>query len=241
MKKWKSKVQRIFFSSLFLAALQGLHAQQHEIGLGGGVAYYTGDINWVHFRAAKENIHGFYRFVTPLTRWNFRAHFAYSHIAGQDAAAGNAFQTDRNLVFDTRIYQIAALAEFNFLPFSTIATNAPNYPITPYLALGVSLFYFKPTGTTNFGVGNLYTADPENASFNDVAFALPVGLGLKVRLADNWGMGIEYLINVPFTAYLDGVKTRGNGVLTDLFYQLGVHFYYTISNNDKACVCLKKR
>jgi hypothetical protein len=231
-----------FFSACIFALffnVSSFFAQQNQIGIGGGLSYYTGDINQIPFASVQENALLFYRFVTPLQRWNFRANFSYIHISGQDKNAKNSFQNQRNLDFDTRIFQLSALIEFNFLPYATVS-NGFNYVCSPYVVLGVSGLYFLPRGTIGSGWGNLYQRDTERANFSDLAFALPLGLGVKTKLFNNWGLALEYLIHVPFTAYLDGIQKRGNGVVTDLFYQLSLQLYYTLPPFSKACKCLKR-
>lgn len=231
-----------FFSACIFAlclSVPSFFAQQNEIGIGAGLSYYTGDINQIPFASVQENALLFYRFVTPLQRWNFRANFSYIHLSGQDKNANNSFQTERNLAFDTRIFQLSALVEFNFLPYATIG-NGFNYVFSPYVVLGVSGFYFLPFGTIKSGWGDLHQLDPERAAFNNLAFALPLGLGLKAKLFNYWGVALEYLIHVPFTAYLDGVQKRSNGVVKDLFYQLSLQFYYTLPPFSTACKCLKR-
>ena len=239
--KAKPGVFSFFIACIFTLCfnVSSFFAQQNEIGIGAGLSYYTGDINQTPFASIQENALLFYRFITPLQRWNFRANFSYIHITGQDKNAENSFQNQRNLSFDTRIFQFSALIEFNFLPYATIS-NGFNYVFSPYVVLGVSGFYFLPFGTIKSGWGDLYQLDPERTGFNNLSFALPLGLGVKAKLFNYWGIAFEYLIHVPFTAYLDGIQKRGNGVVTDLFYQLSLQLYYTLPPFSKACKCLKR-
>ena len=210
--------------------------QQHEIGGMAGVSYYTGDLNTVPFKSSRENLQFFYRWITPAERWVFRGNLSYVHLAGEDAKANNDFQQQRNLAFDTKLIQGMLLTEFHFLPFSTFK-NSFNYPFTPYLTFGISLFYFMPYGTTYLGWEDLYALDPEYSNFKKLAFDIPVGVGLKFRIIEQLGLGLEYMLHVPITEYLDGVSLRGSRQ-KDLFYTLAVQFFYTFPTKNKACYCL---
>jgi hypothetical protein len=88
------------------------------------------------------------------------------------------------------------------------------------------------------GTNDLYYADPEQSNFSNISVSFPMGVGIKFKVIHQMGMAVEYLLNVPLTGYLDGVEKRGNGGVTDLFYQLSVHIYYTFLEARKNCHCL---
>ncbi len=133
----------------------------------------------------------------------------------------------RNLHFRNRILEFSLGGEFNFIPNNGGKNN--RFPINPYLYFGVAVFKhnpqakapdvdlqgnpldragewvdLQPLGTE----GQNIDASDNNAPYKLVQFAVPIGLGVKVRLPGNFDFNFEIGIRQTFTDYLDDVSTK---------------------------------
>ena len=112
-----------------------------EVGPWGGVSYYFGDLN-TNTRLDRPNLAG-----GILARYNFNERLAFSlsgnygRIEASDSDSRNPFELNRNLSFQSDIWEATALFEFNFLPYFH---GSRDDFFTPYLFGGLSLFSFNP-------------------------------------------------------------------------------------------------
>jgi hypothetical protein len=173
-----------------------------------GVSNYKGELSphlfntdFVHFAAG-----GFYRHNWNR-HWSYKLEFNYGRISGDDAKATTGFEKNRNLSFYSDILEISPQIEFNFFPYET---GNSEFPFTPYMFTGISVFRFNPKAELN---GNVYELQPLGTEgqdgtelYNRVVVAIPFGGGLKVSLG-TFGFGIEVGARRTYTDYLDDVST----------------------------------
>ncbi|QHT69538.1 outer membrane beta-barrel protein [Rhodocytophaga rosea] len=162
-------------------------AQRLEIGAGGGAMLYKGDL-------APELIPKFARpGATIFLRHNpgkaisLKYSFSLGRIFADDRETDDNFANQRNRFFNTRITELAATAEYNFLDYRS---DKARKPWTPYLFGGIAVYKFDP-------VENLR---PE---YKLTQLALPFGVGFKYVLGGQWNLGIEFGARKIFTDYLD--------------------------------------
>ena len=186
-------------------------SQRVEFGPFGGGSYYIGDLNpKKHFLSTLPAYGGLYRYnFNP--RFAFKGDVFYGSIEGDDAKSG--FNPQRNLSFQSKVLEFSTQFEFNFFPY---VTGNLNYPVSPYVFLGIALFHFDPKASYN---GQLYelqplgtegqgtTAYPNRKPYSLMSFSIPFGVGLKFNLMRGVGMGFEYGLRRTFTDYLDDVST----------------------------------
>ena len=181
-----------------------------EAGLFVGGAYYFGDVH----SDLTENTH----FSTGInfrqnlnSRWAWNTFFKYASISGDDANADSFFEKQRNLSFQSNIFEVGSVVEFNFLDFKPYKPQSFFQladVFTPYVVVGISLFYHNPKA---YLAGNLYVLRPlqtEGESYTKVSVALPFGFGFKVRVTDRVLMGASIEFRPTFTDYLDDVHYR---------------------------------
>lgn len=141
-----------------------------------------------------------------------RLGFNYTTISGADRNSGNTAIIDRNLNFQSDIYEIGLIGEFNILGYQSY-----NYTSTfsPYLFGGIAFFQFNPQGDLNgqfydlqpLGTeGQNLTAFPERKPYKLNQFAIPFGLGFKYTLTETLNLGVELGTRKIFTDYLDDVS-----------------------------------
>ncbi len=182
-----------------------LHFKQHEVGLFLGGQYYIGDLNpSAHFNQTQPAIGVFYRY-TPNYRYAFRGGFNYGSIQGDDSQSNDADQIQRNLNFKSTMYELHALAEFNFLEYRI---SHDKYKFTTFLFLGISGYYFNPQAQAGGRWVNLQPlkTEGETKPYKRYQMSIPFGIGMKMNVSKQVGIGIEWGPRKTFTDYLDDVS-----------------------------------
>lgn len=215
------KLRKFFFALILLVFITEVKAQakkmnfrQHEIGVFLGGSYYIGDLNPVgHFKSTKPAAGLFYRF-TPNYRYAFRAGFNYGEIMGDDSQSDNVDQLQRNLNFKSTITEFNIISEFNFLEYRI---SNDKYKFTSFLFLGLDVFRFKPQAQ----MGNFWIdlqplkTEGQSKEYKLTQLSIPFGIGAKMNVSKQVGLGIEWGPRKTFTDYLDDVSgTYPNPLIT---------------------------
>jgi hypothetical protein len=187
--------------------------QEGEFGVGIGAAHYFGDLN----TRAKLNRPKMAAGI--FFRKNFGNYIA-SRVVANFAQLGysdkyntfNEFMHQRNLSFNTSVWELSLRGDFNFFRF---LPGDPNYRFTPFISLGVGVFsydpyaylqgvkyYLRPLGTEGQG-SSLY---PDRKPYGSMAFCIPFGVGVKYALNDRFNVGLEITHRFTSTDYLDDVS-----------------------------------
>jgi opacity protein-like surface antigen len=191
---------------------------QGEIGIAMGAAHYFGDLN------TKARVNRPKLAVGVFFRKQFGNYIAV-RVGGQFAQIGysdkyyddNDFQHTRNLSFNSSIWELSLLGDFNFFKFVPGTEDR----FTPYVTLGASIFsydpyaylhgqkqFLRPLGTEGQGSA----AYPDRKTYGSMAFAIPFGVGVKYALNSNINVGFELLHRFTNTDYLDDVSTTYVGI-----------------------------
>jgi opacity protein-like surface antigen len=180
----------------FLSALVAITAllitesvgQKIEIGAGVGGINYTGDISpTFRFKFLKPAGSLFFRY-NATQALSLRAEIAGGLIGAKDAASNDPFQQARNLSFRSRITEVSAVAEYNFLNYID-RRSAINW--TPYVVGGIGYCMFKP--------------DVQTGNYSTRTVVLPYGVGVKYQFSRPWNVGIEFGSRKTFSDYLDNL------------------------------------
>ena len=184
-----------------------------EVVLGGGVMNYIGDLN---NQSVLSPLHGAgsVGLRTRLdSRWAVRVEVAYGSISCE-----KDYIVRRNLSFRSDIFELAALAEFNFRPFGPGATESA---WTPYIFGGIGVFHYNPMAQYTDNEGNAQWVElqplntegqgtslyPERRPYALVQLCMPFGVGVKVRFNKTFSMTAEYGFRMTWSDYLDDVST----------------------------------
>ena len=128
---------QLFFVLLMVAAPG--YSQTLEVGLFGGDSYYIGDLNpGTHFKNV-QLAYGVLARYNIDTRWSVKINGYRGKIKGNSSSTN--FLPDRNLSFESSIFDISAVAEFNFLNYFT---GSHKDFISPYIYGGISVFFYDP-------------------------------------------------------------------------------------------------
>ena len=181
------------------------HFRQHEAGFLLGGSYYIGDLNpgkQFHLTQPAGGI--FYRF-TPNYRYAFRAGINTGSVKGDDSQSGNPDQLQRNLNFKSRITEFNILGEFNFLEYRI---SSDKYKFTSYLFLGLDVFMFRPQAFINNQWIDLQPlrTEGQDKRYKLTQMSIPFGIGVKMNVSKQVGIGFEWGPRKTFTDYLDDVS-----------------------------------
>lgn len=195
-----------------LAATGPLFSQKYfsgryELGTSVGVSNYHGDLS--HGRNldhTSPSFAGFFKYnLSSYFSWKTQLH--YLHVAGTDE--GVTGYSNRNLTFQTDIWDFGTSMEFNFQAFGTNVND--NY-WTPYFYTGIHGFVFDPTRKENKDIRlrDLRT-EGQNRKYSRLQPAIPIGFGIRTMMKPQknrgvWIIGFEGCWRKTFTDYLDDVS-----------------------------------
>lgn len=181
-----------------------------QFGVFAGGSYYIGDLNqFNHFKHTNLSLGLIYRYHIN-SRLAIRGTFTYGKVEGYDAESSDPNQRLRNLSFQSKIYELAAGVEFNFLNYQV---GNKRYFFTPYLFIEGAAFRMNPTTTYHGQVVKLHGIGTEGQNSKLVStkaypliqFAIPFGVGFKMNIGRRMAVSFEYGIRKTFTDYLDDV------------------------------------
>ena len=210
----------ICYLALGLEAFSQTPTTTKSIGIWGGSSYYLGDLNQRHFVPFTPGGGAYFRYNYD-DRIGYRFTGSYGRIGGNDQFSDNEFNSTRNFSFTSQIYELSAVTEFNFLPFSHL--NPKSSIITPYFFLGLSLFYHDPKGNTGGTRVDFMTGTSEGVTYRNLQLALPFGAGFKVMLG-KFGMSFEWGIRKTWSDYLDQVSANHQAGTSNANFQRGQVF-----------------
>ncbi len=205
-------------------------AQEWEVGTNVGMMGYIGDLNRnnpVKFTNAAASIHVRYAF-TPFH--GFKLGFTQGGVQANDKDSKIDFEKARNLSFKSNITELALNYEFYFHPFQP---GSGKNRFTVYSFIGIAGFRFEPlaeyNGTTyklrELGTEGQGTSFNNSAKYDNLALAIPFGVGFKYNIVDNFNLGVELGYRNTYTDYLDDVSktyadkdilTNSNGLISAL-------------------------
>jgi opacity protein-like surface antigen len=212
-------MKKLFFIVLLVSAVNFTNAQyesivqQGEIGLSLGASHYFGDLNTqAKINRPKIAVGAFFRKqFGNYVGMRVSAHYTqlgYSDVHTTD----NDYQRRRNLSFNSNIFELAVQGDFNFFKF---LPGDPYHAFTPYVTIGAGVFSYDPyayldkqkvflraLGTEGQGLA----AYPDRKPYNTMAFAFPMGVGVKYAINDRINVGAEVTHRFTTTDYLDDVS-----------------------------------
>lgn len=171
-------------------------AYRMEVGVAPGGSFYMGDAN--HEALFKETRPS----MNLLYRYNLNGRFSLKGLIGSSGIAGSTkgqvfnFPSGVELNFDRKVIDASVQLEWNFYEYGMPSYILGSTQLTPYVCAGIGMLGFK--------------ADALKTS----AF-IPVGLGLKWKVAQRYNIGCEWTIRKTTTDELDYVVNGAGFQLTD--------------------------
>jgi hypothetical protein len=219
----------------FLGQRDGRYADKFDahssISIGAGSSNYIGDL---------APLGGLTQVGVQSMRWNLGAQFtrhfskyfsarfglSYVRIAGDDnyfdQSGDFAGSYYRNLHVQNDLKELTVLGVFELMGNKEFIRKRP--AISPYLMVGIAAFSHDPQARKDAYLSNgaLVKGDwislhgqntpSEGVSYNLVGLAIPVGLGVRYRLSDDFDVAVELMHRISFTDYLDDVSDNRNGI-----------------------------
>jgi hypothetical protein len=183
-----------------------LAAQNFHFALRAGLANYQGDLQAKAITLKKSKFIGSIGAHYDLTEhFTARTYFSFSKLSGDDKT-GNTTMKQRNLNFETNIFEWELSAQYNFLTL--------NYNwFTPYVFAGVGLFSFKPYTFYNESKVYLQPLSTEGQGlpggpkpYKLLQLNIPLGFGALYAVNEDIRVGLEFGYRKTFTDHIDDVS-----------------------------------
>ncbi len=229
----KQQIVSVILSCLSLTAMaQGEPEYRLELGAGAGMATYEGDFN----NGLLKNMNPLGELVVkykPNPRMAWAANIGYSQLKGNSRKSDTWYPdlAQNPVDFKTALYVVTVKFEYNFWPFGTGREYHGAQRLTPFVAIGLGLTFSKSDvtqGATQF-------------DGSSVAGQLPVGIGVKYKLAKRLNLTAEWMMHFTGNDKLDGIadpygiKSSGLFKNTDCYSVLAVTLTYDLWEKCKTC------
>ena len=137
-----------------------------ELGFMVGGSSYLGDLNQFNPIRNMQLAAGLVYRYNVHSRMSVRGNFFYGTVKGADSDASRSILVNRNLSFESKIYELAGGVEFNYFPFKL---GHDRYKGTAYVLAEIGLFRMNPTTEYNGDQIELQPLGTEGqgSSFND--------------------------------------------------------------------------
>lgn len=198
-----------------------------EIGAGAGLMAYVGDFN----SSLTKNMQpmglllGRYRF-NP--RMGLALNIGYGKLKGSSEGLatwypGISEEGAATVEFNNSAVDVGLRFEYNFWPYGTGREYRGAKRLVPYIAVGLGATYVSGDGS------NVFTAN------------VPMGVGVKYKIADRLNLGLEWAMSFTLNDKLDGVadpygiKSSGAFKNTDCYNVIRLSVTYDIMAKCKTC------
>ena len=212
-----------FFAPMLAMAQEDLEYRA-EIGGGIGLVSYQGDLNG----NILKNMQPMFSLVAkykpnPRMAWAFNLSFGNIKGTGKNLKTWYPEYQGKEMEFKNSLVDVTLKYEYNFWPYGTGREYRGAVPLTPYITGGLG---FTNVNTPAGGV---------------LTMGIPIGLGVKYKLAERVNASLEWLMHFTFSDKIDGVNDpygiMSNGVFknTDSFSGLSLTVTYDIWKKCKTC------
>lgn len=195
-----------------------------EIGAGVGLVSYEGDFNGSVTKNMQPGASLILRRVfNPYM--DVRLNLMYGKLKG-DSNGTQTYYPDYQqspYAFSNTLIDLSMTYEYNFWPYGTGKDYRGAKRLTPFVFLGIGGTYVKTDQKSVF-TGNL-----------------PIGLGVKYKLAKRVNLAIEWAMHFSLSDELDGVKDpymiKSSGLFknTDCYSALQLTLTYSFMQKCKTC------
>ena len=229
MKTMLQRIKAVPLTVLMLFVSLCAHAQDEpeykaEIGVGGALVAYQGDFNG----SLTKNMQPMGALVAkyrsnPRSAWALNIGFGKLKGSSENTATWYPATSDTTITFNNSLVDVGLRYEYNFWPYGTGREYRGAKPLVPFVAIGL-------------GAGFVQTDEK-----NIVATNMPIGLGVKYKMAERLNLTLEWMMHFTLSDELDGVKDpygiKSNGLFknTDCFSTLQLSITYDIFAKCKTC------
>jgi len=192
-----------FFCFIFICL--NLKAQTWELGGSLGGAGYMGELNQDNpVKVSGISIGGF-------VQRNFDGYFSakigayYATISAADSNSSYPQVRSQGLSFTTSLYEVSAVAEFNFLYY---VPEAGRNKFTPFIFAGAAAAQYYPSTVVDGKTYQLrgYETEGEKKPYPTTTYSIPYGAGVKYNILGKWTLTADIGYRNTNTSYLDDVS-----------------------------------
>lgn len=229
IKTMLQRIKAVPLTVLMLFVSLCAHAQDEpeykaEIGVGGALVAYQGDFNG----SLTKNMQPMGALVAkyrpnPRSAWALNIGFGKLKGSSENTATWYPATSDTTITFNNSLVDVGLRYEYNFWPYGTGREYRGAKPLVPFIALGLGAGFVK--------------TDEKNI----VATNMPIGFGVKYKMAERVNLTLEWMMHFTLSDELDGVKDpygiKSNGLFknTDCFSTLQLSITYDIFAKCKTC------
>ncbi len=223
------------FLFVFILIPNVMSSQTYEIGGFLGAANYIGDVGKTTFIAPKTSVFGGVFKWNRSPRHSFRGTILFGKIEGDDSQSKDPRRNERGYKFENSLNEVTIGLEYTFWEFSMYSGQAAH---TPYLFTGLSYLGYNSLTKKN----SSRIIKDSNAS----TLAIPMIVGYKTTLGQNFVLAAEIGARYTFTDNLDGSNPNktsedqddvsfGNINNNDWYVFTGITLTFTFGR--KPCYC----
>lgn len=225
-------MNRIITVLVFTLVTTGASAQINEVGVFLGGSNYVGDVGAGYYVSPSNFAGGILYKWNRSLRHSYRFNLNLAGISANDADADSPGRTDRGYSFKNRITEVSAGIEFDFFEFDLHHFDPQ---ITPYVFTGLSYFRYN----------ELYVENGETRQDGRRSgLGIPMLVGVKMRIGQDFVLGLEVGFRYTFTDNLDGSNPKKPELAPLRFGNLNSNDWYVISGftltytfGDNPCFC----
>ncbi len=219
-----------FLGLLLSLSLSVASGQSHEIGIFFGGSNFIGDVGNTQYVAPNSGSIGLFYRGLLFRQIHIRAGINTSQLNGYDTESNLYRRKNRGFSIENNIIESYLGLEMDFLDFEL---KPLELGWTTYMFLGLSYLQYQKG---NFNNNNTFVNYGK-----DNTFALPFGIGLKMKISEKIMLGIEVLPRYTFSNSIDGSTDTtfsfGNKHNNDWFVFTGGTINYIIN----PCLCKTKK
>ena len=159
----------------------------------------------------------------PRSAWALNIGFGKLKGSSENTSTWYPATSDTTITFNNSLVDVGLRYEYNFWPYGTGREYRGAKPLVPFVAIGLGAGFVK--------------TDEKNI----VATNMPIGLGVKYKMAERVNLTLEWMMHFTLSDELDGVKDpygiKSNGLFknTDCFSTLQLSITYDIFAKCKTC------
>lgn len=232
-------VRLLFAVTALLAGCQtALHAQnepEYRLELGGavGTMAYMGDLNGSPISSMQPMgaLVAKYK-LNPRMAWTLDLGYGQVKGASEKSSGWMPATAEAPLTFKTQVVDVQVRFEYNFWPFGTGREYHGAKTLTPFIAIGLGAV-----------AGSAKATQPglPQRKENAVAMQLPIGFGVKYKLATRLNLAAEWVVHFTATDKLDAlsdpydIKSQGLFKNTDGYGTLQLSLTYDLWERCRTC------
>lgn len=213
-----------------------------ELGAGIGTYVYQGDLTPQRMGSLPSMRPGVNLFGSKILSpaYSVRLNLAIASLRGADSLYKTpAYRQERNLAFQTPLWEVSASFIWNIAQANYGGEYASRF--APYAGVGFGLarlrvqrdasgfnaaFFGGESGVVNGLNTDLGRRTPR------LTPVIPLVLGARYAINDNWDVFAEANYRVTFTDYIDGFSRVANPKLRDQYYSVGIGIIRKFGRNS---------